>query len=322
MSIEFGMQENIARNIVLIDGITRCGKSLFSGILPSLDKFEHIRFITLLEHVVPAMSLGAINPSCARSMLRTLMNEIAYDTLLSRNANFRPSDQTGILNYPRPQVYMERLTQEEGLPIIEKLRSCNYHFPFQTHDIMVNLNHFDSLDIDYKMIAMYRHPIDNIYSWFTRGWGERFLDDPQSFTLSISHNGNILPWYCANYAEEWLTLNPMERCVRTALDLLTRSIDQHKKSQHTERILTLTFEDFVQDTDFQMKRICSFLETSTTPWTPAYLAEARCPRILDPKDRTRKLNEFKKGISSELFDKLVEFSKQYEHGLYGLLTKR
>lgn len=319
MNIKFGMPENIARNIVLIDGITRCGKSLFSGILPSLVGFEHLRFLTLLEHIVPAMALGAVSPSYARSTIRTLMNEIAYDTLLSRNANFRPADQTGILNYAQPRVYMERLTHPEGLPVIEKLRSCKQVFPFQTHDIMVNLAHFDSLEIDYKMLALYRHPVDNIYSWFTRGWGHRFLDDPQSFTLSIRHNGKILPWYCATYAEEWLALSPMERCVRTATDLLARSIAQHKKASQVNRILTLKFEDFVQNTDVEMERICSFLGTKTTHWTSAYLSEARCPRVLDHKDRARKSKELKFGISHDLFQGLERLSERYEAGVYGLL---
>ena len=51
---------------------------------------------------------------------------------------------------------------------------------------MVILDTLDKLDINYKMIELYRNPIDNLYSWYTRGWGDRFQNDPRSFTLNIT----------------------------------------------------------------------------------------------------------------------------------------
>ena len=56
----YGTHENIAHNLIFIDGLTRSGKSFFSGIIPSLERVEHIQFHTLLEHVVPAVGLGSL----------------------------------------------------------------------------------------------------------------------------------------------------------------------------------------------------------------------------------------------------------------------
>ena len=138
---EFGLQENIARNVIAIDGISRCGKSILSSIIPSLEGVEQLRFITLLEHVVPALALGVMDKSCARSSMRTLMNEIAYDTMLSRNANFRPGDLSGITNYARPGIYVERLTREEGPPVIEELRNKHefMHESGKKHDCTIGV---------------------------------------------------------------------------------------------------------------------------------------------------------------------------------------
>lgn len=316
--VRFALQENIASNIVFVDGIARCGKSIFSNVLPTLYGTEQLRFFTLLEHIVPALSLGAIEIELAKSSVRTLMNEVAYDTLLSRNANFRPDDQTSVLNYYDPKLYIQRLVRQEGDEVVEELRKRERMFPFQTHDMMVNLEDMDKLDIDYKMIHIYRHPVDNIYSWYTRGWGDRYLADPRSFTLSIEFEGKVLPWYCAGYEAEWLRLNPTERCVRTGLDLIKRSANQEKKARFPERIHTITFEDFVQNTEFEMQRITEFLGRASNAWTKQFLIKSRCPRVLDPKDRVRKLEEFRGMISADLFDVLLEFSSRYEDALYGL----
>jgi hypothetical protein len=316
---DFALQENISRNVVFIDGITRCGKSLFSNVIPTFLNTEQIQFIALLEHVVPALSLGAISAEYAKSSMRSLMNELAYNMLIARNVNFRPSDQTGVLNHPNGKEYFTRLSKDDGDGVVEELRKHDRLFPFMTHDMMVNLEYLDLLEIDYKMIHIYRHPIDNIYSWFTRGWGERYQNDPRSFTLSIGCQEQVLPWYCAGYEEEWLALNPMERCIRTAADLIERSIVQHKKAANAHRIHALTFENFVENTETEMEKIHTFLGTQPTPWTNHFLTKARCPRILDSSDRSRKLQAFKEGVSEKLFERLEALSERYEKGVYGLL---
>ena len=55
-----------ASPLVFIDGITRCGKSSLSGILPSLTNMEHIQFSTILELVVPGLFLQKLDTDYAK----------------------------------------------------------------------------------------------------------------------------------------------------------------------------------------------------------------------------------------------------------------
>ena len=143
---DFALQENISRNVVFIDGITRCGKSLFSNVIPTLAKTEQIQFIALLEHIVPGLSMGVIDADYAKSSIRSLMNELAYNMLLSRNVNFRPNDQTGVLNHPDGKEYFSRLSKEDGDGVVSELRNHERFFPFMTHDMMVNLEYMVESD--------------------------------------------------------------------------------------------------------------------------------------------------------------------------------
>jgi hypothetical protein len=308
----FALQENISKNVVLVDGITRCGKSLFSNVLPTLNNTEQLQFFVLLEHIVPALSLGMINPGYASSSVRTLMNELAYNMVLSRNVNFRPDDQTGVLNHPDAKRYFKRLTREDGDGVVNDLRKEPPFFPFMTHDMMVNLEYFDLLNIDYKMIHISRHPVDMIHSWVKRGWGERFLNDPRSFTLTIDFNGINLPWYCHGVEERWLNYNPLERCAFTVMDLIERTIRQYARAAHPERIHDITFENFVQHTADEMQGIAQFLGTTASFATDQALRNARCPRILDNSERQSKITEMRNGISRELYDKMMHLAECYE----------
>ena len=72
---------------------------------------------------------------------------------------------------------------EDGPEAANAFRSDSKFIPFQTHDFLVNLQSLELLDLNYKMLSLWRDPIDNIYSWWTRGWGERFMNgDPSVFT--------------------------------------------------------------------------------------------------------------------------------------------
>ena len=317
----FTTQENISKNIILIDGITRCGKSIFSNIIPTLLNVEQLQFFTLLEHIVPGLSKNAINKDFAKSSIRSIMNELSYNMLISRNINFRYNDQTSILNHPESKKYFERLSKIEGDEIVNELRLDDKYFPFMTHDMMVNLEYLDILDIDYKMIHIFRHPVDLIYSWEKRGWGDRFLNDPRSFTLSINYNSHILPWYCDGHEEEWLLLNPTEKCAFIVFDLIDKTIIQFKKAKYPNRIYNLTFENFVQNTSHEIDNLIDFIGTKKSYSTINALSNANCPRKLNIKDREKKSLEIKSKISQQLQNKLDLYSKFYEGNTYGLNIK-
>jgi len=311
--------ENIATNLVFIDGITRCGKSIYSSIISSFDGIEHIQIMNQLEQIIPAVMLGGMTIECAKMMLRLSLNELSYNIQLSRNINFRETDQTGIANYKEPNIYWDRLKLEEGDGVIQHIRDSNTCIPFQLHDLMVNLDVVDNLGLDYKIIELYRNPIDNIHSWYVRGWGERFGYDPRSFKLLTTYEEEPFPWYCSGYEDQMINLNPYEKCVMMAIDLIKRSIKQQKNAKSPDKILTLLFEDMAEDPYTQLKKIEDFLGRKQTKYTSKFVSEARCPRVLDPKDREKKLKIFKKNVNKYLYESLVNLTESYEKDAYGLI---
>ena len=319
-NFNFPLNENLARNLVFIDGLGRSGKSIFSSIISSFENMEHIQIKYLIEQIIPSIKLGGTDIGFAKALLRFYLSELAYNLQLSRNVNFRESDQTGIDNYKEPDIYRDRLKIEDGDETVDFIRNNEILIPFQTHDLMVNLDVVDDLCIDYRIIELYRNPIDNLYSWWTRGWGERFGSDPRAFTLLISHGETPLPWYCAGYEEKVVDLNPYEKCCMIGMDLINRSVENQKNAKHPDKIMTITFEEMIQRPQRQLERISKFINKGTTKYTSEFVQAARCPRVLNPKDREQKLSVFKNNISSILFDELVGLAEYYERDTYGLLS--
>lgn len=291
---------------------------MLTNIIPSLERVEHVQFHTLMEQIIPAVSMGTMREDLARSILRTNLNELVYNIKIARGVNFRYEDQSGIFNYKEPMVYMERLLRPEGDNVVEELRAGETYFCFETHDMSVNLSTLDAMEIDYRMLSMFRHPVDNIYSWWKRGWGERFGVDPRAFTLTLSHNGQKLAWHDHEHADQWLQANPAERCALSVLSLLSRSIEQHTRAAQKDRIHIYTFENFAVHPDKELNRICKFLHTDRTEITGDFIKKARCPRVFDSAERKKKITEMTPFLSETTRAVLSDCSRRYEQNLYGL----
>tara|TARA_B100000315_G_C14510731_1_gene556815 strand:- start:357 stop:1322 length:966 start_codon:yes stop_codon:yes gene_type:complete len=316
--VMFSMHEDIARNILFVDGIPSAGKGVITDIVHSLDNMEKINIFLLFEWLIPGLSLGTLDVGYAKAVLRIALNELAYNNMIGRNSNFRYTDHTGIHNYKDPLTYYKRLLNEEGDTVVEELKKSNSFLPFRTHDLLVNLEYLDKLEINYLMIEVFRHPVDIVHSIVERGWGERFGVDPRAFTLTIEHKGQNVPWYVAGYEEQWLNLNSADRCLKVVLDLIARSINQTKKRLNKNNILFIKYEDFVENTDDNINKICSFLKTEPTIYTPHFKRLAGCPRVLDQEERNRKAKEIRLAVNDDLYGNLMEKSKDYENNCFGI----
>jgi len=303
--------ENLARNLVLIDGITRSGKSLFSHLIGTFTNHEHIQFLNPLEHVLAGLSLGSIEPSLARALIQNYLNERVYDTMISRNLNFRHSDQTGVTNHPEPWLYFKRLLKRDGDDVVQELRSTTRVFSFLTHDVMLNFTHFKPLLEEFKIVEVIRDPVAVAHSCYVRGWGRRFGTDPRAFILCTSKAESVVPWYATQSNIDWVNMNELERCAWLASEV-TRRLLQVLRSSSDKRVLVVCFEKFVTDTSSELSRISDFLGQSPTAATYHQLSLARCPRQLDSELRTLQLDRFVRGIGSELLKSLQSAVHEYQ----------
>jgi hypothetical protein len=319
IKVNYGMLENIAKNIIIVDGITRSGKTMFNSLLSSLKHCEHTKTMILLEHIVPAISLGTLDHHYAKALLRIHLNELIYNNQISRNVNFRYDDLSGIFKYKEPEKYLKRLSLKDGTTVIDDLRKNTYYFPIRTHEILVNLEWFNMLEIDYRMIALFRNPIDITHSWWKCGWGTRFGNEPRAFTLAIEFKNEKLPWFCVGYEDEWLSLNSMERCGRTVIDLIERSVKQYLKVVDKSRIYLIKYEDFLSNAEMEIEEIAKFIGVQTTVYTSNILRSGLQMSMLDPEQRESKVRDLKNGMHATLFDKIMKLSCEYEESFYGLL---
>lgn len=314
----FGLQEDLTPNLLFIDGLTRCGKSIFSPLIGTFEETEQLRFFNLLEQLIPAITLGSIEIGFARSLIRTQLNEFIYDIKLSRNANFRRGDQTSIYSHPEFESYELRLKKNDGDAVVTEIQNSRHILPIMLHDAMASIDAYIDLGLKFKMIEIYRHPVDLIISQYKQGWGRRFGNDPRAFTLTISKNNLLYPWYALKNEERWDSYSELERTVWMTITLLERSILNHKKLSSSDNVLTLRYEDLVTNPSPVISRVSDFISKRHTQHTWKTLTDSNIPRNIDIDRRSANLRLLDQGIRDELRNSLSQLVDSFELNCYGV----
>ena len=320
ISERFHSGENLAKNVLMIDGITRSGKSVLSHVIGTFENTEHIQFNYPLEYLMSGVALGSVEMDFAKAFLTSHLNELTYNSMIGRNINFRVSDQTGVPNHPRFEMYKTRLEQSEGDHIVEQLRDGKYLFPFLTHDVMVNYGIFEVLLPEAKVIEIYRNPILNIRSCYLKGYGNRFSNDPRFYSLTLSEGFEPVPWYAESQENTWRYFNNMERCVWMVTHLIRKSIIQQSLRKQN-LVLTISHEDLVQQTDRTVDRIETFIGQKRTEATSMQLSKQNCFRQIDGNIETQFLRDIRSSTRQSLVTDLVSLVEDFKENVYGLCKK-
>ena len=136
--------QNIASNIVIIDGFSSSGKSLVAPILGYLDKTEQWQMRYEYEYLSILHLVGEISTQSASALLKLQADNHLYDLMIGRNVNFRKTDSSSPYYDGLEEVYLSRIEQEEGDHVLDREDNKGLILPLHVHYL------FGKTDILYK----------------------------------------------------------------------------------------------------------------------------------------------------------------------------
>ena len=330
---------NLANQIVLIDGLTRCGKSSLCQMIVSLKDFEHVDMCEIFESVMSGLVLKKIPLEFAKPFIRNYFNQSAYNKLISRGVNFRPTDFTGIQNFRDPKIYINRLkifsykkknyhykkthikTEGSSDFVLESLKTKKHFFPYQSHLILCDFDKFINLELNYKIIEIFRSPIDNVISLINRKVFEKtdVKQDPRRFDFDILYKKQSIPWHTYHYANRFIKANNAEKCALFVINQTNKIITKRKiiAPYLNKKILIVKFEDLITNTKNELKKISLFLNTTLTNTSKKFIKNANCPRTIDPSTKSKNVSTLQKKIKNKIIlNDLLSLEEDYQKNLY------
>tara|TARA_B100002019_G_C21195881_1_gene561394 strand:+ start:39 stop:992 length:954 start_codon:yes stop_codon:yes gene_type:complete len=316
--INFSKKQNIYSQLLFIDGLNRSGKSIFSGLLSQYKDVEQIKFKMIFEHLFPSYILGKIDKKTCESIIVSQLNEISYNSLIGRDLNFRKKDQSSIYNHINHKNYIKRIESDEKMnKNLKILKSNKIIFPYQTHDFMVYWNKIQKINLNCKIIEIFRNPFDNLYSWFQENLHNRFINDPRVYTLNIKYMSKEYPWYYGlDKSLLRMRSNIYDQTVSVFIYLLKKSIKNIKKFKNNN-IHIVYFDELVTQPDEELLKISHFLNKEFKKNKKKYL-ENKIPRKIDEKIQKNKKDYIRKICCKNLYNEMVRLESDYKENKYGI----
>ena len=117
---------HLAKKIVIVDGMIGGGKNLLSSIISSLPNVEMHLFKYEIEHVCALNHLGHLSLDAAKTLINMWTDEEIYNQSMSRNTNFRLSDNSSVFKDARPLRYFKRLFKSPAEATKNIKKKCLY----------------------------------------------------------------------------------------------------------------------------------------------------------------------------------------------------
>lgn len=295
-AIEVAKTQHFDNDVIFIDGLWATGKSLLGSIVSGMERVEKAKHDHIHEFVCILRHLEKIDADATTWMLRTYADLSQYNNLIGREINLRWSDDTGFANNPNSLRYLVRLFGGEGDSKVDEINENNLALSVLSHLIMLVADPlFEAYGPRLKIVEVVRHPLYMATHW--HNYFGRF-DSPREFTVSFDHRGMKIPWFAADWADEFVESSLMDRSILSIVKLYEWLEEALSEAQAKERsVLVLSFEALLMDTDRSMETLSSFLGRSHHRQLRGILRRQKIPRKTISHGRGHAVYGWQKGTS-------------------------
>jgi hypothetical protein len=272
-------QKILLEELVLVDGQPGCGKTLFTAIIAAMTRVELLQYSAVLENICALYYLNKITKDAAIAILQIEFDLVLYETMMSRNTNFRPKDLSSAYRDVKFLTYLKRLFQEGDEKIPQKILDEKPILHFASHSL---LGFADILMCDVakklSIIEVVRHPLYMVIqqSLNHENWAKK-NNTARQFHLYINKNGENVPYYVNDWKLNYSSLKPVEKAIYE-IAYMTKQTEKFKKNNSGSNILTIPFESFVLDPFPYMKAIEKTLKIKMTSITKKVMKKQKVPR--------------------------------------------
>ncbi len=265
-------------DLILLDGLWGCGKTLFNLPISSLSGLEDGTIEEFFESIIYLESLEKIEKNTASFLIENSLDFIFHKSLLGRCSNMRFNDDTGFKNSTNKLERIRRLFRSEEKSLDPKVIK-DKGLVFMTHNIGCSPFFItDLLKERLYLIEIMRHPV-HIFTHIATYFGR--FDAKREKTVSFYYKNKKMPWFYKDFVEliDIDEENPNNKAVEYIYYCYLKTWDNIKTLQVNKfNIFQISMEQFAVETDFHLNQISNFLSRSKSKYTQKALKKARLPR--------------------------------------------
>ena len=304
----------ISSNIIFIGGVTRSGKGFLCPIASSFKNFEMFFMSSIAENISYVDKLKRINTKYSRFLIKLIFNEIIYNLNIGRNLNQRKSDYTSISKFKDPKIYQDRMKGIEGDRVVKRIAKEKNNYPVMFHDPLINpeilLNSFPNS----KIIFVDRHPVELIDEWIKKKYSGGIYENPRNVILTIKYKDKNFPYWCHRKLDK--IYKAKNYYIKTVYSLSELIYKQKKNFSNLnkklkKRVFQVKFDQLVQNTNLEIKKITKFLNCKTSKSTKKTILQQKGNRKINLNNREKRKKEIIKLLDKETVKLFNQLEKSY-----------
>ena len=153
-------------NIIIVDGYSSVGKGVFCKYIQTFNRVEKMCVDHIFHEIAFMSDLKLMNNDIANYYFKLRLNIMYENSILSRDLNFRPFDDSSIFKSKSPFDYILRTFKKDGDNIFDLINKNKSHFLIMSHFSMPFLNFFfNVLGKRLKYINIVKHPVYYYKHW-------------------------------------------------------------------------------------------------------------------------------------------------------------
>ena len=236
--------------IILLDGISGTGKTMLMRVIDNLSGVIPPRFNYQIEQICIAILQEKLELKAGQEILQLILDQNYYDSSLSREINFRPSDLSSITKSSKRFEYIKRLMLADGEAGEKRLLVKSEKQFFIVHQLMHASIALDSLQQKQILrILCVRHPYYLFDHWVS--YVNLFGNSPRDFTVTWNRDAEV-PWFIQEKINMFIG-ETNENKASTVISELSEK--QASFIDKADTSLIIDFENFVLNPEIYIRKI-------------------------------------------------------------------
>lgn len=300
----------LKNKIVILDGLTGTGKTMFSPLLASFKGMQNPRFEYMFEYLSIATKSGKISSDASITLLNLLADVKYYDGSISRDVNFRPSDLSGVWSNGNGLKYIQQLFMNDGVAVESRLLNDESSLSLVTHQLLGCADFLEkAFGSRLKIIEMVRHPIYLVDHWLS--YISMHGESARDFTMWVNYENVSIPWFAEQWACNYVSSSNYDRVIYS-INHLMDAVYFHYENKSTY-IRFIPFEKFVLNPNSYIDELRVFLNMELGESAIKHLKKQNVPRVHINDGVSKKIYS-RYGYHSNSNQKLhsQDYSEKYE----------
>ena len=164
------------KKLVIISGQQKAGKSLLTKIISKFQGPVQCRIDFFLESLLDLHKIKLINKKQLTDLFLIYSDHIFIDNIYGRNYNLKKNDESSIFNTANPQFFLNKINKNYSRQEIQKLIKKKQEMFIVIHNFIKHIDLLEKASVQYKVVNIVPHPIDQLYSMFKSNMFKNYDD--------------------------------------------------------------------------------------------------------------------------------------------------